>query len=119
MRESLAAFGRVFRHPALRRLQLAWVGSNVGGWAYSVAISVYAFRQDGAYAVGLIGFASWIAAGAASPVTGMLGDRFPRVRVMVASDAVRVVVLLSTAALVWGDAPSLLVYAFSLTGTVV
>ena len=99
MRESVAAFARVFHHPALRRLQLAWVGSNVGGWAYTVAISVYAFRQDGAYAVGLIGFASWIAAGIASPVTGMLGDRYPRVRVMVVSDVLRAALLLLTAAL--------------------
>jgi MFS family permease len=119
VRESLAAFGRVFRHPALRRLQLAWVGSNVGGWAYTVAISVYAYRQDGAYAVGLIGFASWIAAGVASPITGMLGDRFPRVRVMVVSDLGRAALLFVSAALVWADAPSLVVYLLSVVGTVV
>jgi MFS family permease len=119
VRESLAAFGRVFRHPSLRRLQLAWVGSNVGGWAYSIAISIYAYREDGAYAVGLIGFASWIAAGAASPLAGLLGDRFPRVRVMVGSDLLRVVVLLVAAALVRADAESLVVYAVSLVGTVV
>jgi MFS family permease len=119
VRESLAAFGRVFRHPALRRLQLAWVGSNVGGWAYTVAISVYAYRQDGAYAVGLIGFASWIAAGIASPVTGMLGDRFPRVRVMVVSDLVRAAMLIVAAGLVWADTSSLVIYALSVVGTVV
>jgi MFS family permease len=119
VRESLAAFGRVFRHPALRRLQLAWVGSNVGGWAYTVAISVYAYRQDGAYAVGLISFASWIAAGVASPLTGMLGDRFPRVRVMVISDLSRAALLLAAAALVWADASSLVVYGLSVVGTVV
>jgi MFS family permease len=119
VRESVAAFARVFHHPALRRLQLAWVGSNVGGWAYTVAISVYAFRQDGAYAVGLIGFASWIAAGIASPVTGMLGDRYPRVRVMVVSDVLRAALLLLTAALAWRDVPSLAVYALSVVGTVV
>jgi MFS family permease len=119
VRESLAAFGRVFRHPALRRLQLAWVGSNVGGWSYTVAISVYAFQQNGAYAVGLIGFASWIAAGVASPVTGMLGDRFPRTRVMVASDLSRLLVLLMATAVVWADGPSIAVYALSVLGTVV
>ena len=119
MRESLAAFGRVFRHPALRRLQLAWAGSMVGGWAYTVAISVYAFQQDGAYAVGLVGFASWVAAGIASPITGMLGDRFPRVRVMVASDLLRMAILLVATAFVWADASSLAVYALSVVGTVV
>jgi MFS family permease len=119
VRESLAAFGRVFRNRELRRLQLAWVGSNVGGWAYSVAIAVYAYREDGAYAVGFIGFASWIAAGIASPLTGMLGDRFSRVRVMVSSDVARTALLLLAAGLVWADAPSLGVYALSVVGTIV
>ena len=67
MRESLWAFRRVFENGSLRRLQLAWAGSNVGAWAYTIAIAVYAFGEDGAYAVGLIGLARWVAAGVASP----------------------------------------------------
>jgi len=73
VRASLTAFRQVFSNRDLRRLQLAWAGSNIGGWAYTVAIAVYAYQQDGAYAVGLIGLARWIAAGAASPFTGALG----------------------------------------------
>ena len=119
MRASLTAFRRVFSNRDLRRLQLAWAGSNIGGWSYTVAIAVYAYQQDGAYAVGLIGLARWIAAGAASPFTGALGDRFPRVRVMVAADLVRAVLLTSMALVVVADGSPLAVYAISIVGTVV
>lgn len=119
MRDSLAAFRRVFTNRDLRRLQLAWAGSTIGGWAYTVAIAVYAFQQDGAYAVGLIGLARWIAAGAASPITGALGDRLPRVRVMVTSDVLRAGLLIVMALIVAGGGSPLAVYVISIVGTVI
>ena len=119
MRASLTAFRRVFSNRDLRRLQLAWAGSNIGGWAYTVAIAVYAYQQDGAYAVGLIGLARWIAAGAASPFTGALGDRFPRVRVMVTADILRAGLLGAMALVVVADGSPIAVYAISIVGTVI
>ena len=119
MRESLDAFRRVFANASLRRIQLAWAGSNVGGWAYTVAIAVYAYREDGAYAVGLIGLARWVAAGLASPLMGVLADRYPRVRVMVAADLVRAALLGAMALLVVSGTSALLVYVLSIVGTVV
>ena len=119
MRESLWAFRRVFENGSLRRLQLAWAGSNVGAWAYTIAIAVYAFGEDGAYAVGLIGLARWVSAGLASPLTGVLGDRYPRVRVMVATDLARVALLALMALLVAAGGPPLAVYVISIVGTVV
>ncbi len=47
-RASLRALGAVLASPRLRRLQLAWVGSILGGWAYLVALGVYAYEQGGA-----------------------------------------------------------------------
>jgi len=119
VRPSLTAFRRVFTNQDLRRLQLAWAGSNIGGWAYTVAIAVYAFQEDGAYAVGLIGLARWIAAGAASPITGALGDRFPRVRVMVTADVLRAALLAVMALIVAGGGSPLAVYVISIVGTVI
>ena len=69
--------------PALRRLQLAWVGSILGGWAYLVALGVYAYDQGGAAAVGIVGLVRLIPAAIAAPFTSSLVDRFPRVAVMV------------------------------------
>ena len=54
-RASLAALGAVLSSPALRRLQLAWAGSILGGWAYLVALGVYAYDEGGAAAVGIVG----------------------------------------------------------------
>jgi MFS family permease len=109
----------VFAHPDLRRLQLAWAASNVGAWAYTIAIAVYAFREDGAFAVGVIALLRWVASGLASPAAGTLADRFPRVRVMVGSDLVRAVLLLAMAVLVAAGTAPVAVYAISIVGTVV
>src|SRR5690349_20913818 len=54
LRESFRALGEVYRNRGLRRLQLAWAGSIIGTWAFSVALAVYAYRQGGASAVGLV-----------------------------------------------------------------
>jgi MFS family permease len=118
LRESTQAFRAVFANKALRRLQLAWIGSDVGAWAYTIAIAVYVFREDGVYAVGLVALVRWLAAGVASPLTAMLGDRYARVRVMVLSDLTRVVLLGAIALLVWVDGPPMVVYALSIAGTI-
>ena len=52
--ESAAAFRGNFENPQLRRLQLAGIGSVVGQWAYSIAVSVYAYEAGGAKAVGVV-----------------------------------------------------------------
>ena len=38
--ESLRAFRGIYDNANLRRLQLAWAGSSVGTWAYSIALMV-------------------------------------------------------------------------------
>ena len=92
---SLAA---VFANRSLRRLQLANAGSIVGGWAYVVALAVFAYGEDGAYAVGLLATARWLCGGLAAPLAGVVGDRYPRVRVMIASDLVRAATLATSSA---------------------
>ena len=89
-----ARSGDVLASPALRRLQLAWVGSILGGWAYLVALGVYAYGEGGAAAVGLVGLIRLCPRRIAAPFTASLADRFPRVGVMVASDLVRCALML-------------------------
>ena len=103
----------VFRNRGLRRLQLAWAGSIIGSWAYTVALVVYAFDQGGASAVGLVGVVRWLPSAFASPLAAILGDRFPRVRVMLTSDLLRAVALGGMAALVVTDAPAAAVYVLA------
>jgi MFS family permease len=111
--ESLHAFRDVFRNPDLRRLELAWAGSMIGTWAYGVGLVVFAYEAGGATAVGLVGFARWTAAALAAPLTGALGDRLPRARVMVGADAIRAVTLVGAAGVVFADAPVWIVYVLS------
>jgi MFS family permease len=110
MRESLRAMREVMQNRALRRLQLAWAGSIIGSWAYSIALVVYAYDHGGASAVGLIGLIRWIPAAVASPLAAVLGDRYPRVRVMLASDLLRAAGLAAMAACVLVHAPVGVVY---------
>ena len=89
IRESTRAFGAVFQNRGLRRLQLAWASAVIGGWAYIVSLAVFAYREDGAYAVGGLAVARWVTSGVAAPIAGVVGDRYPRVRVLIGSCVVR------------------------------
>lgn len=117
VRESLGAIGEVFGNPALRRIQFANASSIVGGWAYVVALAVFAYRADGAYAVGLLATVRWLCGGVAAPVAGMVGDRYPRVRVMITSDLVRAGMLGAMALAVLTDGPTLVVYSLAVAAT--
>jgi predicted MFS family arabinose efflux permease len=111
--ESLRAFREVFRNPDLRRLELAWAGSMTGTWAYGIGLAVFAYEAGGASAVGLVGFGRWAAAALAAPLTGALGDRFARGRVMVVADLLRAVALVAAALVVFAGAPQWIVYVLS------
>lgn len=117
VRESVGALGEVFANPALRRIQLANASSIMGGWTYVVALAVFAYRADGAYAVGLLATVRWLCGGIAAPLAGVVGDRYARVRVMIASDLVRTALLGGMALAVLADAPPVLVYALAVVAT--
>ena len=113
LRESFRALREVYRNHGLRRLQLAWAGSIIGTWAYSVAIVVYAYHHGGASAVGLVGLIRWLPAAFAAPLMSVLGDRFPRVPVMLGADLLRAAALAGMAASVLGHAPAAVVYVLA------
>jgi len=116
LRESRRALRAVFHNRSLRQLQLAWAGSIIGTWAYAIALVVFAYDHGGASAVGLIALIRWLPAAVVSPFTAILGDRYPRVPVMLASDLLRAVGLAVMAVCVLTDAPIGVVYL--LAGTV-
>jgi MFS family permease len=118
LRESVATFSEVFRNRNLRNLEVAWAGSVVGVWAYTIAISVYAYEHGGATAVGVIAAVRWITAGIVSPFAAVLGDRYEKRLVMISSDLVRAALISVGAIAVAGGAPALLVYGLSVLITV-
>jgi MFS family permease len=117
-RQSAAAFGAVFRNPNLRWLELAWTTSVVGHYAYLIAVSVYAYGVGGKGAVGLIILARLIPAALAAPFAGLLGDRFRRERVMLVTNATRIVLIAAAAVGVFVDAAPAVVYVLAVAATV-
>ncbi|MDX6505852.1 MAG: hypothetical protein QOG06_496 [Gaiellaceae bacterium] len=113
LRGSLRAAREVFHNRALRRLQLAWGGSIIGSWAYTIALVVFAYRHGGASAVGLIGLIRWLPAAVSSPLAAVLGDRYPRVPVMLTADLLRAAGLAAMAACVLTHAPVAAVYVLA------
>ena len=98
--ESARAFAAVFRNPALRRINLALAASVIGDWAYVVAVSVWAYEQGGATALGLFGVARYVAMAVLGPFVATAADRFPKRRVMICSDVARAATVAVAAAVI-------------------
>jgi MFS family permease len=113
LRESLGALREVFRNPGLRRLQLAWIGSVTGDWAYAIALGVFAYEAGGATAVGLVALLRFLPSAAVAPFAAVLADRYSRQRVMLAADAIRAVALAGAATVALEDGPAPAVYALA------
>src|SRR5215218_10612459 len=110
LRESGAAFAAVFGNRDLRLVQLSWAGSVTAYWVFIIALSLFAYDQGGAAAVGLVGLLRVLPAVVASPFAAVLGDRYPRQRVLVAVNVARTVAIAVAAALAFLDAPPVTVY---------
>jgi MFS family permease len=113
VREAASAFAEVFRNQGLRRLNLAFAGSVVGDWAYAVAVSVYAYSEGGATAVGVLGVVRYLAMALIGPFTSTLADRHDRRRLMVNTDILRFVLVVVAAAAIAADKSPIVVYAIA------
>ena len=116
---SAAAFAEVFRNPNLRWLELAWTASIIGHYAYLIAVSVYAYEVGGASAVGLVFLARLIPAAIAAPFAGLLGDRFPRERVLIGTNLTRIVLVGAAAIAALAEAEPIVVYVLAIAATIV
>lgn len=105
LRESGNALGAVLRNPALRRIQLAFAGSVIGDWAYSVAAAIYLYTKSGPGAVGALGVVRFVLMALVTPFASTLADRFPRRSVMVVSDIVRAALVVTAAIVIEVDGP--------------
>jgi MFS family permease len=103
-------------------VQLAWAGSVLGSWSYGIALGVYAYREGGATAVGIVGIITLLPAAVLAPFLSTLADRFRRERVMIASDVVRAALMVTSAMVIAAGGPPAVVYAIvgvaSIAGTV-
>jgi len=111
--ESLSAFRAVFSNPNLRRIEIAWAGSETGKWMYVVAVSVFAYRTGGATAVGIVSLIRVVPAALIAPFAAVLTDRFRRERVMLFADVSRAVALVAAALVAAFSLPAEIVYALA------
>lgn len=111
--ESLAAFRDVFHNRDLRRLQLAFAGSELGDWGAAIALAVLAFQAHGAAGVGTLLLIRMLPAAVAAPFASILGDRHDRARVMLTADVARAAALAGAAATAFAGAPLGILYALA------
>jgi len=111
--EPFQAFRAIFRNPALRRVELAWAGSETGKWLFIIALSIFAYDAGGATAVGLVALIRTVPAALGAPFTALLGDRYRRERVMLAASLVRVLTVGAAAAVAAVHAPAFLIYVLA------
>ena len=96
-RHLAAVLTTLARNRELARIELGFLMSTVVEWAAWLALVVIAFDRGGAAEAGLIGFAVAAPAIVVAPTTAILGDRWPRSRVMLATYLAQAVVFLATA----------------------
>lgn len=111
--ESLAAFDDVARNPGLRGLALAYTGSELGAWGYTIGVSVLVFRSGGANALGVLTLVLFVPPGLAAPFMSVLGDRLPRLRVMVVADLSRALLWALAAVVAFERAPIAYLYVIA------
>lgn len=95
----------VWRNRNLRRVQLALLGSLVGDAAYATAVTVWAYTEGGAAAVGVFTAARMGAAALLAPVGAAIADRFSRRATLLAADGLRIVLVAVAAACLGLDSP--------------
>ena len=119
LREATGSLTRSFANPDLRRLQLAWLGSAIGNWGYLIALSVYAYADGGADAVGLVWVIRLVPAAVLSAPIATLADRFSRRRVLIGTDLARAILMLAAAGTIAADGPAPIVYGLAVVATLV
>ena len=103
--ESAQAVRTAAANPNIRRLELAWMGSISGLWMYTIALSVFAYEEGGAAAVGLVGAIRLFPAAIAAPFAAGLGDRFPREKVLLVAGVLRTLLMVAAALAVFSSVP--------------
>lgn len=85
----MSAYRQALRRHDLRLVLSGLLISDLGNWAYNVALLAYVFDHTRSLGwVGAAGLARFLPALVLSPYAGVVAERFERVRVLVASDVV-------------------------------
>ena len=103
----------VFAKPELRRIQLALAASLVGDWAYSTAVTVWAYRAGGAQLVGAWAGVRLALIAVGTPLGSSVVDRLSRKAVLIVSTLVRAALVAVAVVAVVLEAPTWVVLALA------
>lgn len=98
---------------------LAFAGSLLGDWAYATAVTVWAFSEGGATAVGVFTAVRFLSVAVSGPLGALVADRVPRRAFMLVTDAVRGVLVAVAALTIGFDGPAALVYVLATAWAIV
>jgi MFS family permease len=118
IRDSGAAFRAVVANPGLRRLELAWAFAILGHWAYTIAVSVFAYDAGGSTAVGVVFALRLFSAALVAPFGGLLADHYRRERILLASTLTRIVLMGAATICVFADTPAVVVYVLAIAAAI-
>lgn len=110
---------RVLRNPRVRQLQLAFVGSTLGDWAFATAMVVWAYGDGGAKAVGAYQAVRFVTMAVAGPVGSVVADRVSRRTFMIVIDVLRAALVAGAGLIVVADGPALAVYALAIIAAII
>jgi MFS family permease len=110
LREARDAFRAVFSNAALRRVEASWALSVTAYWVFIIALSLFAYEEGGAAAVGLVGLIRVLPSVVAAPFAALLGDRYPRQRVIFFVNIARTIAIAAAAAVALLGAHVALIY---------
>jgi MFS family permease len=112
------AFTSNARNPNLRRAQLSFLGAWTAEWAFTVGLGIFAYRDGGATAVGLVGLLRMAPSAILAPLLSPLADKGRRERVLIVVSGLRGVVTAVVAVVVGVGGPSPIVYALAVLSTI-
>ena len=90
----------------LRRIQLAFVGSSIGDWAYATAVAVWAYGVGGAKVVGIWMAIRYTLMAVSAPFTSALADKMSRKLLMILCDLSRALLVVAAAVCLFVDTPA-------------
>lgn len=116
--DAAVAFASNARNPNLRRAQLGFLGAWMAECAFTVALGIFAYRDAGVTAVGLVGLLRMVPSALCAPLLSPLADRGHRERVLVLVSTLRAVATAAAAAVAAVAGPAAVVYVLAALSTV-
>src|SRR3954454_22718249 len=105
-------------NPRFRRLLVGLAVSQAGDWLYNLALLAFVYERTHSSAwLGLTPAARVLPIVVCGPLGGVLADRYDRRRIMIASDAIRLGLMLALAAVAATGLPILLALVIAALAT--